>query len=82
MTSLTTIKVPGEVRDRLKAQAGAAGQTLGQYLADVADQAERQQRFRRLKEQMAATRPADRESWARESAEWEGAELSDAATGG
>ncbi|ANS79868.1 hypothetical protein SGUI_2472 [Serinicoccus hydrothermalis] len=79
MTMLTTIKVPAQVRDRLKAQAGEAGITLGQYLADLAARGEREERFRRLKSQIAATRPADRASWEQETSAWERAELGDAA---
>lgn len=78
MTGLTTIKVAAETRDQLKAQARRAGLTLGQYLEAVAQQGEREARFARLEAQIAATRPADRASSERESAEWERAELSDA----
>lgn len=82
MTALTTIKVPAQVRDRLKAQASGAGMTLGEYLEDLAGRADRAERFRRLKEQIAATDPAQRSSWQREASAWEQNELTDAARRG
>lgn len=77
MTMTTTIKVSAEVRDQLKAQAGAAGVTLGEYLAALARRGEREARFRRLGAQMAATSPELMASWVAEASEWERAELSD-----
>lgn len=66
----TTIKVPNELRDRLKLQASAHGRTIGEHLAVLADRAEREERFARLRRQLAATpldarasRLAEIEAW-------------------
>ncbi len=56
----TTIKVSTELRDRLKAQAAAHGRTLGQHLAVLADSQERDERFARLRRQIAATSAGSR----------------------
>ena len=82
MTGLTTIKVASATRDQLKAQASRADLTLGQYLDALARRGEREARFARLKAQIAATSPADRDSWSRETSGWERAELADSVTDG
>ncbi len=56
----TTIKVSEELRDRLKAQAARSGVTLGAHLANLADAAERRQRFETLRAQIASTAPGRR----------------------
>lgn len=62
----------------MKAHAGAAGLTLGQYLDRLADGADRQARLASVRDAMAAASPAELASWAAETAEWETTELADA----
>lgn len=76
----TTIKVSDELRDRLKDQAARDGLTLGAHLARLADAEERRRRLEQLKTVIAQTAPAAAESFAAESAAWESAELTDAAS--
>lgn len=54
----TTIKVSMDLRDRLKAQAAGHGRTIGEHLAVLADEADRETRFARLRRQIAET-PAE-----------------------
>jgi Ni/Co efflux regulator RcnB len=75
--TLTTIKVTKQTRDLLKAQADAANQTLGEYLAQLARSADRQSRFTALREAIAGSSKAQQDSYAAETAEWEQTELSD-----
>lgn len=76
----TTIKVSDELRDRLKAQAGRDGLTLGAHLERLADAEDRRRRRRRrlesVKAAIAQTPDADAESHSVETAEWEHTELS------
>jgi len=67
----TTIKVTTELRDRLKAQAGEHGRTIGEHLAVLADAAERTARFARLRSQIAATPTHLRTSYDDETAAWD-----------
>lgn len=76
----TTIKVSDELRDRLKAQAAREGLTLGAHLARLADADDRRTRLQLLKQAIADTSPTDAASHARESAQWERAELADASS--
>lgn len=76
----TTIKVSDELRDRLKEQASRVGLTLGAHLAHLADAEDRRSRLNLLKAAIAQSAPADAESHAAESADWERAELADAAS--
>jgi hypothetical protein len=69
--TMTTIKVSVTTRDRLKAQAQAAHKTLGAYLDELASRADRDHRFRILKQQIAATPPELMASYLRETAEWD-----------
>ncbi|MDL9979368.1 hypothetical protein [Microbacterium candidum] len=73
----TTIKVSDELRDRLKAQAGREGLTLGAHLARLADAEDRRLRLQSLKTAIARTSPADVASHSAESAQWERTELTD-----
>ena len=75
--TMTTIKVPSETRDRLKAQAAAAHRSLGAHLDALADLADRQTRFATLKGAIAATSPSDRATYDSETAAWERVEWSD-----
>jgi predicted transcriptional regulator len=70
-TSVTTIKVSPDVRDRLKAQATAAHRTLGEHLRHLADLGDRATRFEALRKAIDAMSPADAASYQRELAEWE-----------
>ncbi len=74
----TTIKVSDELRDRLKEQAARDGLTLGAHLAHLADAEDRRWRLSALKAAIARSTPADAESHAHETDEWERAELTDA----
>lgn len=74
----TTIKVSGELRDRLKAQASREGRTLGVHLSYLADLADRNARLESLRAAIASTPAPAAASHAVESGEWERAELSDA----
>lgn len=67
----TTIKVTPELRDRLKAQAARHSRTLGEHLAALAEIEERAARFRRLRQQIAATPRDDLASLRAEFARWE-----------
>ena len=69
----TTVKVTTELRDRLKAQAAARGRTIGEHLAVLADDADRHDRFSRLRQQVAATPPELRASYLDELAAWDAA---------
>lgn len=73
----TTIKVSGELRDRLKVQAARAGVTLGAHLARLAEADERTHRLSELKIAIADTSDKDVDSYAAETAEWERTELTD-----
>ncbi|SDH43520.1 hypothetical protein SAMN04489720_1253 [Agrococcus jejuensis] len=74
----TTIKVSDELRDRLKAQAGRDGLTLGAHLSRLADAEDRRLRLASLRVAVADTRSADLDSHAAETAAWERTEWSDA----
>lgn len=67
----TTIKVSSELRDRLKAQASAEGRTIGEHLAALADRAEREDRFARLRRQIAATPAPERAGYLAELGAWD-----------
>lgn len=68
MTS-TTIKVSAQLRDRLKKSAAASGHTLGGHLEVMLEAEERRDRFRRLREQLAASPPDG--DYVDELAEWQ-----------
>ena len=76
----TTIKVSEALRDRLKEQAARDGHTLGAHLQHLADAEDRRWRLESLRSAIAQTSPADEAGHARESAAWERAELTDAAS--
>ncbi|WP_051298041.1 hypothetical protein [Brevibacterium album] len=67
----TTIKVPRELRDRLKEQAAAESRTLGQHLAHLAGLADRERRFAELERATAATSAEDMASYRAETAWWD-----------
>ncbi|PZQ87625.1 MAG: DNA mismatch repair protein MutS [Leifsonia xyli] len=68
---VTTIKVSEEVRDRLKEQAAIHGRTIGEQIAELVARAERDERFARLRRQIAATPAAERDARAAEIAAWQ-----------
>lgn len=76
----TTIKVSDSLRDRLKEQASRDGLTLGAHLARLAEAEDRRWRLRSLQLAVARTSPADAESYAAETAEWDRAASADAAS--
>ncbi|MFT4200998.1 hypothetical protein [Gordonia sp. (in: high G+C Gram-positive bacteria)] len=68
----TTIKVENAIRDRLKAQAARSGRTLGaqvEYLVDLGDRAVR---YEELRAAIAATPPAEIDSYRAEVDDWSG----------
>ena len=67
----TTIKVPNDVRDQLKAQAAAAHRTLGEHLAHLANLEERSARFTAVRAAIASTPLEAIKSYRAEVAEWE-----------
>lgn len=68
--TMTTIKVPADLRDTLKSQAKSHGWTLGDHLRFLAAEEDRRQRFEQLRHAMAE-RPPD-EEYERELSEWQG----------
>lgn len=73
--TMTTIKVTADTRDRLKAQASQAEQTLGEYLASLADKAERDARFTAMRSAYASMSTEDLESYWQETRNWLDADL-------
>lgn len=67
--TLTTIKVPAELRDVLKSQAGATGATLAEHLEHLAAQEARRRRHAELERAVAANPPD--EEYLREAATWQ-----------
>lgn len=67
--TLTTIKVPSELRDVLKAQAGLHGRTLGEHLQKLADAQARHDRWEQLR-RAVAEHPVD-DDYANEAHEWQ-----------
>lgn len=68
--TMTTIKVTMETRDQLKAQAEAAGVTLGQHLTRLAGLAARDERRRAMREALARVTPAGWADYMQEFASW------------
>jgi hypothetical protein len=67
----TTIKVPTELRDRLKAQATEHGRTLGEHLECLVEAADREARFALLRRQIAETPVESRASYLEEASAWD-----------
>ncbi len=76
----TTVKVDTTLRDRLLAEARREGRTVAQLLEVMLADRERAQRFARLKEAIAATPAAQRDSWRTENQAYD-ATLSDGLDG-
>lgn len=80
MTELTTIKVPRQLRDRLRAVADARHTTMGGVLETLTAEAERAERFRKMAadlEAFAQRDPEDFAAYKRELAEWDEATAGD-----
>lgn len=73
--TMTTIKVSTDTRDRLKGQAAAAGESLGGYVARLAEKAEREARFAAMRRAYASTPAEVIESYWRETHDWLDADL-------
>jgi hypothetical protein len=73
--TMTTIKVSSTLRDRLKVQAAAANATLGEYLEQLADEADHRDWRQRLRAQIASTPPEVMAAYERETREWLEADL-------
>lgn len=71
--TMTTIKVSTVTRDRLKAQAAAARRSLGAYLEELADLADRRERLASLRRSIDETPPEVLESYRAEVSEWDAA---------
>jgi hypothetical protein len=67
--------VTTQTRDRLKAQAAAAGVSLGEHLARLADLADRRDRLARLRAVTGEMASEQRESYVAETGPWESADL-------
>ena len=67
----TTIKVDSSTRDRLKLQARAAGLTLGDHLATLADLADRRTRMHAMRDAMAASPADEMTGYLEESSAWD-----------
>lgn len=67
--TMTTIKVPSEVRDVLKSQAREHGRTLGDHLTFLAAEEARRQRFVELRRAMAESPPD--EAYRRDALGWQ-----------
>ncbi|MFT3889318.1 MAG: hypothetical protein QM713_14315 [Arachnia sp.] len=65
----TTIKVPSQLRDRLKVDAAQHGRTMAEHLEALLDEEARRRRLATLREQMAANPPDD--DYRRETGEWQ-----------
>ncbi|MGO1592575.1 MAG: ribbon-helix-helix protein [Ancrocorticia sp.] len=65
----TTIKVPSELRDRLKNEAAQEGHTMSEHIEKLLDEDSRRQRFSRLREQIAANPPDD--EYVKSAEEWQ-----------
>lgn len=76
--SMTTIRVRSELRDELKAQARAAGLSLGDYLQKLSDRAARENRLNAARVAMANTPEKKWESYLNESHAWDQTEWGDA----
>lgn len=68
--TLTTIKVPSDLRDRLKVEAARHGRTLSGELEALLDDAARRHRFAQLADDMKASPPDA--AYADEMREWQG----------
>ena len=73
--TMTTIKVSAETRDRLKTHAIAAHVSLGEYLARLADGADRRAHLAAMATAMRGATAEELHAYRREAAEWADADL-------
>lgn len=66
----TTIKVPTELRDRLRRHADRGSRTLAQHIDLLLDLEDREERFASMRSAMARMTPAQRASYQQERDEW------------
>jgi hypothetical protein len=69
--TMTTIKVSMTTRDRLKAHAEAAHQSLGAYLDGLADLADRRARMEAMRLAMTTATDSELASYRAETGEWD-----------
>jgi len=62
MTTLTTMKVPIELRDQITSEARAQRQTVAGFLSNLLDEYRKERRFHTLKQAIAA-QPMDDNYW-------------------
>ena len=74
--TVTTIKVSVATRDRLKEHAARYGEPLAAHVERLLDLAEREERFERLREAIAATSDEDLATYQAERDTWLDADLS------
>jgi predicted DNA-binding protein len=73
----TTIKVSGDLRDRLNAEAARAGLTAAQLLEQLLAERKRAERFRAIKRARESMTEAERADYLRDFNEWQRSSLDD-----
>lgn len=68
----TTIKVSAELRDRLNVEARRTGRTVASVIEQLFAESERVERFRQLRVARDRMTAADRASYEKETALWDG----------
>lgn len=68
---ITTIKVPMELRDRLRVEADRDGLTLGELLDALLHERARARRFEELREAIESTTGEDVTTWLDETEQWD-----------
>lgn len=71
--AVTTIKVEATLRDRLNQIARQQGVSVSRAIEGLVADRERAERFRRLREDMAAMSESERDGYMAEAAEWDSA---------
>lgn len=66
----TTIKVPSDLRDRLRSHADRGSRTLAQHIDLLLDLEDRDERFAAMQDAMARMTPAQQVAYERERDEW------------
>ncbi|ROS79148.1 toxin-antitoxin system protein [Cellulomonas sp. PhB143] len=67
----TTIKLDSALRDRLNAESRERGVPVGSFVEELLEAWLREQRFARLRDEMARTDPTERAAHAAEDAAWD-----------
>ncbi|HBS73441.1 MAG: hypothetical protein CMF56_02190 [Leifsonia sp.] len=73
----TTIKVPGELRDKLNAEARSRGTTVAGVIEHLIAERDRAERFRRMRAERAALAPSQRAELVTEYTDVEAAAVAD-----